>query len=325
MPYTHTKRRKTIKYNLVGDGANSSITAFIDGEMYTANTNHKNWEQIVAGVVADDASVARLFDASEAVAERFERLTDRISVAHGKVYFDGDVINNAVTEQILRFLEADEDFMPLVNFLDKVSLNPEPHSREQLYNWVAARPSITITEDGDLIAYKGLIRDSNEQGDFYKSVYSGTAIVNGEVHEGQIPQRIGDTVEMPRSQVQFDPTQGCSTGLHAGTFSYANGYGGSRVKVAINPRDVVSVPTEHNEQKIRVCRYVLIDVADEELAEPLYRVSDYANVVGEEDESALYCENCGDDDHESDECPEYYEDEDGYDFGCGDPDCDTCH
>lgn len=291
--------------------------------MYTANTNHKNWEQIVAGVVADDPSVARLFDATEAVAERFERLTDRISVAHGKVYFDGDVINNAVTEQILRFLEADEDFMPLVNFLDKVSLNPEPHSREQLYGWVAARPSITITEEGDLIAYKGLLRDSNEQGDFYRSVYSGVAIVNGEVYNGQIPQRIGDTVEMPRSQVEFDPTQGCSTGLHAGTFSYANGYGDSRVKVAINPRDVVSVPTEHQEQKIRVCRYVVIDVADTEIDTPLYKVAVNV-VVSEDDEDALYCESCGDDDHESDECPELYE-EDDYDYGCGDPDCDTCN
>jgi hypothetical protein len=308
-----TRRRRTIKYNLVSVGNESSVTAFIDGEMYVANQDHKNWDAIVAGITSGDESVVRLFDPADEVAKRFERLTDRISVANGKVYFDGDHIDNTVTDQILRFLEADEDFMPLVNFLDKVSLNPEPHSREQLYGWVKARPSITITDDGDLIAYKGLYVEYDENGKVYKSCHSGTAIVNGEVFENQrIPQRIGDTVEMPRSQVQFDPSVGCSTGLHAGTFSYAGSYGDQRVKVAISPRDVVSVPTEHNEAKIRVCRYVVIDVADEEVSTPLLK-SDYANVVGEMDENdfdTLYCDNCGDDDHEYYECPEYDEDDD---------------
>jgi hypothetical protein len=308
-----TRRRRTIKYNLVSVGNESSVTAFIDGEMYVANQDHKNWDAIVAGITSGDESVVRLFDPADEVAKRFERLTDRISVANGKVYFDGDHIDNTVTDQILRFLEADEDFMPLVNFLDKVSLNPEPHSREQLYGWVKARPSITITSDGDLLAYKGLYREEDEDGVVYKSCHSGTAIVNGEVFENQqIPQRIGDTVEMPRSQVQFDPSVGCSTGLHAGTFSYAGSYGDQRVKVAISPRDVVSVPTEHNEAKIRVCRYVVIDVADEEVSTPLLK-SDYANVVGEMDENdfdTLYCDNCGDDDHEYYECPEYDEDDD---------------
>jgi hypothetical protein len=308
----HTKRRRAIKYNLVGDGANSSITAFIQGEMYTANTNHPNWGAIVAGVVADDDSVVRLFDPSLAVASRFERLTDRVSIANGRVYFDGDHVDNSVTEQILRFLEEDEDFMPLVNFMEKVAQNPESHSREQLFGWVKARPSITITEDGDLVAYKGLYSEEDEDGTLYKSWHSGTAIVNGELFEDQqIPQRIGDTVEMPRSQVEFNPAQGCSTGLHAGTFDYARSYGNSRVKVAINPRDVVSVPTEHNEAKIRVCRYVVIDEAAEEIQAPLYKVSDYANVVGENDEDDdPYCQNCGANDHFDDECPEYDEEDD---------------
>jgi hypothetical protein len=307
-----TRRRRTIKYNLVSVGNESSVTAFIDGEMYVANQDHKNWDQIVAGITSGDESVVRLFDPAEEVAKRFERLTDRISVANGKVYFDGDHVDNAITDHILRMLEADEDFMSLVNFMDKLYQNPEQHSREQLYGWMRARPSITITSDGDLIAYKGLYSETDEDGTLYKSWHSGKAIVNGEVKEGQIPQRIGDTVEMPRSEVEFNPAVGCSTGLHAGTFDYARNYGGSRVKVAINPRDVVSVPTEHNEQKIRVCRYVVIDVADEELQAPVYKVSDYANVVGEMDDKdldTLYCENCGDDDHEYYECPEYDEDD----------------
>lgn len=294
--------------------------------MYVASQDHVNWDAIVAGAIADDEGIARLFDPGTTAAMRFERLTDRVSIANGKVYFDGDHVDNVITDQILRFLEADEDFMPLVNFMEKLAQNPNEHSREQLYGWMKARPSITITPDGDLIAYKGLESHADENGNpLYKSVYSGTAIVNGEVHEGQIPQRIGDTVEMPRSEVQFDPQVGCSTGLHAGTHSYANSYGRIKVRVAINPRDVVSVPTEHNEQKIRVCRYVLIDLADAEVdTKPVYVVQDVTpydevDLNGDDIEDDEPCDYCGEYGCEG-ECEDYDED----DSGCGVDDCPYC-
>jgi hypothetical protein len=204
--------------------------------------------------------------------------------------------------------------MSLVNFMDKLYQNPEQHSREQLYGWIKARPSITITSDGDLIAYKGLYSETDEDGTLYKSWHSGSAIVNGEwFNDQQIPQRIGDTVEMPRSQVEFNPYEGCSTGLHAGTFDYARSYGNSRVKVAINPRDVVSVPTEHNEAKIRVCRYVVIDVADEEVKAPVWNVVpiDGPTFEDDEDELPFYCAYCGDnDDHDTEDCDSFDDEED---------------
>lgn len=311
-------RRRTIKYNLVSVGDQSSLTAFIGGEMYVANQDHKNWSGIVAGVTSGDESVVRLFNPEIEVTKRFERLTDRVSIANGKVYFDGDHVDNAITAQILQFLEADEDFMPLVNFMDKISQNPEQHSREQLYGWIKARPSITITPDGDLIAYKGLTSGSDENGFIYRSWHAGTAIVNGEVHEKvNIPQRLGDTVEMPRSSVEHNPSEGCSTGLHAGTFDYARSYGDTRVRVAINPRDVVSVPTEHQEQKIRVCRYVVIDIADSTVdTAPVYAIQDDVEDDDEYNEEDC-CGLCGEYG-----CDEDCEDDDPYD--CDDPDCDYC-
>lgn len=312
--------------------------------MYVASQDHVHWAEIVAGATAGDESIARLFDPGVTAAKRFERLTDRISIASGKVYFDGDHVDNSITDQILNFLEEDEDFMPLVNFMDKLYQNPEADSRENLYRWIRARESIVITPDGDMIAYKGLVSDQDENGTFYKSWHSGTAIVNGEVHENQqIPQRIGDTVEMPRSEVEFNPSIGCSTGLHAGTHSYAGGYGNAKVRVAINPRDVVSVPN-YEEQKIRVCRYVVIDVADAEVdTKPVYsdylpKPEDVTDIVipalqlglevgtfdideadDEDDESCDYCGMT----YCDGECEDYDDDEDDYD--CGVPGCDYCN
>ena len=65
---------------------------------------------------------------------------------------------------------------------------------------------------------------------------------------------------MPRGEVQHDPESGCSTGLHVGTYAYAQGYArAALLTVHVNPRDVVSVPTDCDAEKMRVCRYVVSD------------------------------------------------------------------
>ena len=164
---------------------------------------------------------------------------------------------------MLRFLEAGvEDWVPLVKFFENVQANPNEHSREQLYNWLAKR-DFTITPDGLIVGYKGVTRD-------YRSILSGTATVDGVVYKGQIPNHIGAVVEMPRDQVQWDPSVGCHTGLHVGTYEYANGFAqGVLLEVHVNPRDVVSVPTDCDWAKVRVCRYVVVGTIDQPYTTPV--------------------------------------------------------
>jgi hypothetical protein len=65
---------------------------------------------------------------------------------------------------------------------------------------------------------------------------------------------------MPRSLVDDNRSVACSVGLHVGSFHFANGFygGGKLLVVKINPRDVVSVPADAGDQKIRVHRYVIV-------------------------------------------------------------------
>jgi hypothetical protein len=51
---------------------------------------------------------------------------------------------------------------------------------------------------------------------------------------------------------------GCSVGLHVGTYDYASNFTLNVLEVHVNPRDVVSVPTDSNWAKVRCCRYVVI-------------------------------------------------------------------
>lgn len=281
-----------LQYKLVYSDEGANITVFANGEMYPATQDHPEWDRIVEGAKAGDVSVVELFDLSAKVAKHFERLTDRVSVANGLLYLDGDAIHNSLSDEVIRFVEAGVDnWKPLVAFFEKVQTNPQEYSREQLYSWLTHH-EFTITSDGDIVGYKGV----SVVADGYTSKSQGTATVNGVVHTGRIPQKVGDVVEMPRSAVAFDPSQGCSAGLHVANWSFAKGFasGGAVLTVAVNPRDWVSVPSDSSFHKGRVCRYKVLGVTEFEIPDVVYDVVD-------DDEDEDYCGDCED---------------------CGDTDCD---
>ncbi len=246
------------------DEFGETITVYFPGKgAKTAGGTHPHFDKIVEKAMAGDASALDLFDLALTAGTKFEQLTERISVAYGRVFFDGEEQDNALTQQISRFIEEDvDDWQPLVNFYDNVQQNPNEHSREHLYRWLTqqdAEGGFTITPDGMIVGYKSVNSTVNEG--VFESINKGTAIVNGEVIEGKIPNEIGSVVEMPRNEVAFDPAVGCHTGLHVGTYNYAATFSGdSMLEVHVNPRDVVSVPTESNSQKMRVCRYLVAGV-----------------------------------------------------------------
>ena len=265
-----------LRYNLVRLDDEATLTVFYDGKPYVATDTHPAWDAIVEGVVVnDDPEALDLFDATVALSKRFERLGERATVANGRVYFDGDEVDNALTKKIVEFLEAGvPDWKPLVNFMEKVYTNPEQYSREQMFEWLS-RHAFSINEDGDILGYKS-VQPTSREGFTYESITSGsdTVIVDGVEYTGHVPQNVGSVVEMPRSGVAFDPNKGCAAGLHVANFNYASTWAGSHnpvLLVAVNPRDVVSVPNDSRWEKVRVCRYRVVEIATGEPTGPLHR------------------------------------------------------
>jgi hypothetical protein len=76
----------------------------------------------------------------------------------------------------------------------------------------------------------------------------------------------GKTVTMPRNQVDEDDQRTCSAGLHVCSKSYIGHFGSGSdriVSVKVHPRDVVSIPVDYNDAKMRTCGYVVLeDVTD---------------------------------------------------------------
>ena len=247
-----------LKYTLVS-GDNSSVTLFYGGELYTANDQHPNWEAIKARLLENDASVIDLFEIKRAVARRFTRLTDRVTVDADGVKFDGDQIDDSLSKKIVEYIDNDDDsWKGLVAFLEKVMNNPSENSRNQLFTFLSAH-DYEILPDGNILGYKGVV--SLEAGR-YRSTSTGTASVNDEVQTGYIVQEVGDVVTMPRSEVDDNSGNGCSTGLHVADYSYATTYGDTVLAVSVDPRDAVSVPA-HEVQKHRVCRYTVLGTSHE--------------------------------------------------------------
>lgn len=251
-----------LTYTIVGDEDGANIVVFVPGSSpLVAHSSHPHWDAIVRGAEDGDEDIVALFDLAETARQRFERLSERVSVSNGRIYLDGEEVDNALTALVVRFLdEGREDWRPLVAFFENVQSNPNAHSREMLFAWLSAE-AFTITPDGLIVGYKGVQRDSDG---VYRSIHSGRAIVDGVVHEGRIPNAPGSVVEMPRGDVQHDPAIGCHTGLHVGTYAYASSFGnGATLEVHVHPRDVVSVPTDCGAAKMRTCRYRVIRAIDE--------------------------------------------------------------
>lgn len=165
------------------------------------------------------------------------------TVKDGVVRFkDGKEVPGAISTKLIQFLDNGVDIEPIVKFWDNLRRNPQLRSREELYNFLE-KNKIPLTEDGCFICYKAVRED-------FKDCHSGTFL-----------NRPGLVVSIPWEKVDPNCNNICSYGLHVAAFPYADGFkpkDGHLLEVKVNPRHVVSVPTDSNAQKVRVCQYLVM-------------------------------------------------------------------
>lgn len=305
-------------FSLTEDSKGKSLALFFEnGDSETIPETHVSFktiiEQLLSGTSTDE-KIRELTQVLQTVTRKMSAISERVSVDGNAVYFDGDPLRGEVSDIIKKMFEEGRalDFKPLVNFLEKAATNPSLKSVDDLYRWIS-KGDLVIDPDGDIVAYKGV---SVRSDGVSVSVHSGTAFVNGEEIKGQIPNVPGTVISMPRSAVNANEMIACSTGLHAGTYAYASSFASRLILVKINPRDVVSVPKDSSDQKLRVSRYTVLSQIDNRLQSVYYQPT-LDEDVDEEDEDGYdyeYDENFLEDD-EDDLCDcgcedDYEEDED---------------
>lgn len=242
-----------------------TVTAFnpnSDKPIYQADSSHPHWNSILAGLRSGDPNVWTLFDVVGGVMVAFKQVTDRVSWNGSEVLWDGDPMHSVLADQLGRAISDGNSkaYVALAKFWEKLESNPSEHSRTQAYDWLAAH-NFQITSEGDVVGYKGVNKTDSGYISGWQSRVADvpSAFVDGKPVPplSNVPNPIGSVVSMPRSEVVENPRQACERGLHVATHQYARGYG-TVLEVHVNPRDIVSVPTDGQGAKVRACRYKVI-------------------------------------------------------------------
>lgn len=220
----------------------TGITVYLTGNApFTMPRSHKLFNQLVEAVASKDEddilSVIRLADRTK------NYLEGKVDIIDGEVLYNGETITGALVDRIVSSLDEGHDADYLIKFLENLMLNPSKQSREELYLFLEACGDLPITEDGKFIAYKW-VRSTGYD------VHSGTNL-----HEE------GKIISMARRDVNDDRRVTCSTGLHVCSSKYTK-FGERLFLVAVNPKDVVSVPNDYDNGKMRVCEYEVKEEID---------------------------------------------------------------
>ncbi len=240
----------------------NSLTIVVDGKAKTMEKSNPSFGK-ATGLLKEEKydQLPDLFDIPKAV-EKFAE--GNIVVTDGEVLYKGEVIHNHVVGRVLEFMKSELPYKPLIRFLEKLMNNPSRRAVNELYAFLEHK-QMPLTPNGNFLAYKGVRDDYTDW------------------HSGKFSNQVGDLNEMARNYVCDDANIGCSHGFHAGSLEYARGYGrgGHLMVVEIDPSDVVSVPLDCEQQKLRTSKYKVVSHYEKKLVEPI--CEDYGD-YDEEDE-----------------------------------------
>lgn len=216
----------------------NNIVVVIENNSHTITKTHIAYDEIKQALKDEDwAKVADLVEPKKVLVNYG---AGNIAIQGDQMFWKGLKFNNALANKIVDMFQQGFPIEPMVRFTENLLENPSRRAVTELYLFLE-KGNLPITSDGHFLAYKK-VRDD------YLDVYSGT-----------IDNSVGQVVEMERNRVDDDKNNTCSSGLHFCSKDYLQSFSGERIVILkINPRDVVSIPTDYAFTKGRTCRYEVI-------------------------------------------------------------------
>lgn len=228
--------------------AGGVITLYLKDKVYCVASDHPNHRLIINKLKAKNyENIENLISFHFLFENAFNA-----NIENGQVVINGEPVNNVLTERALELSRKGFPVHFLMKFLENCQQNPSNRAINELYDFLQNR-NLPITDDGCFLAYKRVRSD-------WMDIYSG-----------KIKNEIGTTISIPRKSVDEERKNTCSYGLHVGALEYVRHYGsgGHVLIVKVNPKNCISVPLDHNAQKLRVCEYSILYEIVEEAPLPL--------------------------------------------------------
>ena len=221
---------------------NESVSVIDNGQTHTVAKSAVNFAALRAALLAEDFAKARGYLTLKSSVEAWAK--GSFKLVNGRIRSGDEDLPESLSGRIFDMIRKGDDPQSLLNFWDKLGTNPSWRSVQQVWGFLANK-GIPLDQDGNILAYKAV--NSNWK----------------DCHSNSIDNSVGTVHEMPRNKISDDPNQACHYGFHVGALEYAQGFGPSDRKMIIckvNPADVVCVPYDASQQKMRVCKYEVIGV-----------------------------------------------------------------
>lgn len=237
-----------------------TMTCVINGKSYIIDSGHLNYAKCLKAYKENNADdFVKFADVVTQINQSVNATggSGKIEIRGDIVFYNSNPLHTTLTKRMIALLKEGHDIKPLSKFLENLMQNPSKRAVDELYDFLENK-SLPLTEDGCFLAYK-CVREN------YLDKYSGL-----------IDNSVGKIVKIERNTVDDNRQHECSAGLHVGGLNYS-GPGGWYYKdgdvvliVKVNPKNCVSVPQDHNAQKLRVCEYEVVGTYKGELNAPVY-------------------------------------------------------
>lgn len=216
----------------------NNVVVVINNTPHTISKTHITYQKVIDAIKAGDWDTVKEVIEPRKVVLNYG--AGNVSVQGDKLFWKGREMHNALTTRMIQMLQDGFPIEPMVKFMENLMSNPSKRAVDELFGFLE-KNNLPITPDGHFLAYKKVRED-------YKDCHTGT-----------MDNSVGQVVEMERNEVDDNKDRTCSSGLHFCSQNYLNHFSGAHTMILkINPRDVVSIPSDYNDSKGRACRYEVI-------------------------------------------------------------------
>ena len=216
----------------------NTITVVIGSTPHTFTKSHIAFEKIKDAIREGDWETVQNIIEPKKVILNYGK--GNISIQGEKLFWKERELHNALSRRVVSMYTEGFPIEPMIAFMENLMENPSNRAVEELYGFLE-KNNLPITPDGHFLAFKKVKAD-------YTDCYTGT-----------ISNAVGQVVVMERNQVDDDSDRTCSHGLHVCSQEYLKHFSGDKTMICkVNPRDVVSIPKDYNNSKMRCCRYEVV-------------------------------------------------------------------
>jgi hypothetical protein len=216
----------------------------LNGKIQTLAKTDSIYGAVVAALArgAADDEILKILSAELIRLEKATQVAPDIVLKDGDLLYKGEAIAGTLGTRMQEMLNEGFSLKPMSAMLANLMLNPSNKVVTRLYEFLEKGKN-PLTEDGHFLAYKAVRPDFKD------------------IHSAKFDNSVGQVLSMPRNRVDERDEVTCSDGFHVCSFEYLPHFshaGGHVMICKVSPADVVSIPTDYGNTKMRVCRYEVV-------------------------------------------------------------------